>query len=291
MPDLFSIVLTKWKLIIGLTVATTLLVLVLSLLQPKQYGATTTALPANSTLSDKARIFNNNIESLYPELGSVDELDRIEGIAKLDTIYITTINAFHLITHYGITNDGADSLSEAVIKLKKATEIRRSEYGSLRVTVWAKDPALAAQLANKLMDELNDLYLEAQIRNNVITLEKLKLTVAQKYSRLQLDKQGRSKHEGVDGMLSDTALSRKNVTLPQLPSTLPEQIMQLEQLIDQYKLAIEAAPQPLIVVEQARATKSVVKPDLLQITLFAFAASFLFSILLAFFLQTRNQKA
>lgn len=232
-------------MILGLTIAVTLLTLVISLVKPKQYGATATALPANSTLTDKARLFNNNIESLYPELGSVDELDRIEGIAKLDTTYINIVHAFNLIGHYGIDSSDVDPLYEAVTKLKKTTEIRRSEYGNLKIKVWDKDPALAAQLANKLLDEINHLYLLTQMQNNITTLAKLKLALTKKQSDLESFKTNLSSYKGAGSLLSDTAIVEAGPrTLSQALNSLPEQSVQLEQLIAQYELGIEAAPHP-----------------------------------------------
>jgi capsular polysaccharide biosynthesis protein len=290
MPDLFSIFFKRWKLIVGLTVTATLLTLIVSLLKPKQYGSTATALPANSTLTDKARIFNNNIESLYPELGSVDELDRIEGIAKLDTVYFNLITAFSLISHYGIKTDIPEPIYEALIKLKKATEIRRSEHGELKIRVWDKTPAVAANLANGLLQELNHLYRQTQLRNNSMVLEKLKLSLKQKQAQIDSFRRGISSYQGVASLLSDTVVERKTTSsLSQVSNTLHEQARQLEQLIGQYELAIEAAPQPLIVVENARSSHLMVKPDLLQTGAFAFGGSFIFSILLAFFLETRKR--
>lgn len=292
MPDLFTILFNRWKLIVGLTITATLLTLAISLLRPKQYGATATALPANSSLTDKARLFNNNIESLYPELGSVDEFDRIEGIAKLDTPYIIVVNALNLINHYGVSDGSADSLQTAVSKLKAATEIRRSEYGDLKIKVWDKDPALAAQLANGLLDEINGLYMQAQVQNNLLTIAKLQSTLAEKRAHLESFRQAPGNNKDAETALSDSITDQStNRAQSQLLNSLPEQIVQLEQIISQYELGIAAAPQPLIVVENARATMAIVRPNLLQTTLFALAAGLLFSILLAFLLETRKQNA
>jgi|GEM_PF-235452 len=289
MPDLFTILFNRWKLILGLTIAAGLLTLAISLIRPKQYGATATALPANSSLTDKARLFNNNIESLYPELGSVDEFDRIEGIAKLDTTYINVVSAFNLINHYGVNDGSPDSLQTAVNKLKKATEIRRSEYGDLKIKVWDQDPALAAQLANRLLEEINGLYMQTQVQNNLLTVAKLKLLLAEKHAQLESARQAPRNNKD-ETVLRDSVIDEStNRAQSQLLNGLPEQIVQLEQIISQYELGIAAAPQPLIVVENARATMTTVKPNLLQTTLFALAAGLFFSILLAFLLETRKR--
>src|SRR5438270_248116 len=117
MPDLLTVFQKQGRFILGLTLLATVLALVISLLVPKEYAATVTALPANSVTADKGRIFNNQVEQLYSDLGTADELDKIEGTGELDTIYIAASHAFRLDQHYGITPSG-ESLFKAARKLK-----------------------------------------------------------------------------------------------------------------------------------------------------------------------------
>jgi len=77
MPDLVSVFSRRWKLMLLLPLIATVVALLACLLAPKQYLGMATALPSNSVVGDKARIFNQNIEALYAELGSPDELDKI----------------------------------------------------------------------------------------------------------------------------------------------------------------------------------------------------------------------
>ena len=100
MPDLISVFSRWWKFILGLSLVAVLIALIFSLLSPKKYLSIATALPANSLLTDKARIFNANIEALYAETGTPDELDRLEGTAALDTLFIATAKEFGLAQHY-----------------------------------------------------------------------------------------------------------------------------------------------------------------------------------------------
>src|SRR5947209_8334503 len=103
MPELIS-VFSRWgKFIWTLTLAAALVALIVCLLLPKEYLSTATALPANSVSADKARIFNSQIEALYSDIGTADELDRVEGTAVLDTIFIATLKSLGLEAHYGYT--------------------------------------------------------------------------------------------------------------------------------------------------------------------------------------------
>src|SRR5688572_7634840 len=122
MPDIIVVINKRWKLLLALTLTATLLALIISLLRPKEYLSTVTALPANSMLGDKARIFNSNIEALYPEIGTADELDRIEGTARLGTIYLAMVNEFNLAPHYGMDQQSPKDNYRAALTLKKKTD-------------------------------------------------------------------------------------------------------------------------------------------------------------------------
>src|SRR4051812_30252855 len=135
MPDLFSVFAKRWKSILTLTLLATLVAFIAALLSPKEYLSTATALPANSVTTDKARIFNQNIQELYSEFGAADELDRLEGTAVLDTIFIAVAKQWDLASHYKLPESG-ESVFKAVERLKKKSRINRSAYGELKVKVW-----------------------------------------------------------------------------------------------------------------------------------------------------------
>ncbi|MGZ3939284.1 MAG: Wzz/FepE/Etk N-terminal domain-containing protein, partial [Flavisolibacter sp.] len=96
MPDLLLVFSNRWKLVTAITLCATVLALIIAMLSPKKYLSTATALPVNSVTADKARIFNSNIEALYSDFGTPDELDRLEGTARLDTIFIAASEKFNL---------------------------------------------------------------------------------------------------------------------------------------------------------------------------------------------------
>lgn len=294
MPDFTDILNRRWELIALLTIAATLLALVISLLLPKEYLGTVTALPANSALADKARVFNNNIETLYPELGTVDELDRIEGTAKLDTLYLFVAEKQNLVSYYNIVA-GPQALYKAATKLKSKTDIRRSAYGELKIKVWDKNALQAAQLANAIAEKLNNIHEHVFVTNNAKVLAQLqsiytrkKMTLDSLHSTLTKYSSGTNLH--IDSMQNLSANgSTRNSILAGL-TTLQEQLREYEKIISQYELALNTTIQPLIVVEYARPTLHADKPNVLQTVLFTFGASLAFSILLAVFADSRNRK-
>lgn len=298
MPDLIGIVFKRWKSIALLTIAATLLALIISILLPKEYLSTVTAVPANSSLSDKARLFNNNIEALYPELGTTDELDRIEGTAKLDTIYLSVAEKFNLVKYYGINQD-EKAMYHAAIKLKKQTDIRRGAYGELKVKVWDKEPMQAANLANAVLNELNSIYQQAQTTNNTKVLAKLQSVLSLKQRSLDSFNHFISSYENGNrkvipptGNFVDSAGTRENQNYETVTTNLTilrQEIAEYQRIIPQYQMALNTSIQPLIAVENARPSFYTDRPKVLRTIIFAFTAALVFSILLSVVTENRKQ--
>lgn len=113
MPDLLFVLAQRWKLVLSITILTTVLALIVALLTPKKYLSVATALPVNSVTADKARIFNANVQALYSDFGLPDELDRLEGTAQLDTIFIAASKEFDLNNYYSIKDPGEGTYKAA----------------------------------------------------------------------------------------------------------------------------------------------------------------------------------
>jgi capsular polysaccharide biosynthesis protein len=305
MPDIISIINLRWRLIFLLTLLATVVALIATLLSPKLYLSTATALPANPVLSDKARIFNPNIEELYPSLGTPDELDKIEGTTKLDTIFIAIANDFQLAAHYGINEN--DALHKAALKLKKNSDISRSAYGELRLRVWDKDKMMAAQLANAYLQKLNEFHQHIQTANSAMVLQKIKEDLAAKQNEMDSAEQSMisfktgspvynrdDQQYNKNDLANDTLIALKRQSNSDIAgniNTLSDQVKEYRTLINQYELSLKTTPAVLVVVENARPALVWDKPNLPRNLAFAFFAALVFSILLAVFIDGRNKEA
>jgi len=256
-----------WKQMVLITVLATLVALGLALLLPKKYYATATALPASSMATDKAAIFNTNIEQLYSSLGTSDDLDRMIGTAHLDTLYIAAVNESNLVAHYGFST-GPDGVEQAIRKLKKNTSISKSEWGELKLKVWDVDRFYAARLANTLLQKLQQLHQSLQNKSNQLILQQLK-SVQQTMPQ-------------TDAMLPDSATPAKESEAGPLHV--------YDKLIREYNLMVTANPPVLLVVENARPP---LYPDnsakQASVLAAAFAAA-LFSFLLALYLEGKKAR-
>ena len=272
MPDLLFVLAQRWKLVLSITILTTVLALIVALLTPKKYLSVATALPVNSVTADKARIFNANVQALYSDFGLPDELDRLEGTAQLDTIFIAASKEFDLNNYYSIKDPG-EGTYKAAKRLKKNTKINRSSYGELKVKVWDSDRNKSADLANFLMQKLQELHQHLQNQGNVLVLEKIKNQYATKQQEyLQLA-------DSLNG--STTISSASNDIMKTKMMAITGQLQDYERMMGQYQLAASSNSPVLLVVENARPPLWHDKPKVLNTVLFTFFIALLFSYFIA----------
>ena len=133
MPDIIDLIRRWWKQMLAVVLLSLLAVGVITFLQPRLYLSVATAVPASSFLSDKSKIFNENIQELYSTLGTPDDLDRIVGTSTLDTIYLTVTDEFNLFDHYKVSEKGMDARMKAALLLRGNSKVMKSEIGRAHV--------------------------------------------------------------------------------------------------------------------------------------------------------------
>ena len=278
MPDIFYLVSKWWKQILAVLVVSLLAALVITFLQPRQYLSVTTAVPANSLFSDKARIFNSNIEALYSNIGSPDDLDMILGTARLDTVYLAVTDQFNLFDHYKIPNS-KDIRTKAARLLKKYSRVIKSEYSELQVKVWDTDKDLAPQLANAIMTKLETIHSVLQNENNRQALQSLQNAI----EKIQIN------IDSINVLLNSTTLIHEAET----PYTIRRKILlnQLEEyqkLAGEYELLTNSGSQSLLVVEKARPAIRPDKPDWIRTIVATAVLSLVFALLATLVMEKRK---
>jgi hypothetical protein len=266
MPDIIDLIFRWWKRMLAVIILSLLTTGIIIFLKPRQYLSVTTAVPASSFAADKAKIFNETIQTLYSTLGTPDDLDLILGTAKLDTVYLFVTDQFNLFDHYKVKEKGAVARAKAALCLKKNTKVMKSEYGELKVKVWDTDKYLAPQLANAITDRLQDIHAGLQSAGNEATLRGLQ--IGKKKMQLQPDS-------------TDILSERKKL--------LQDQVQQYEKLINEYQLMVDSKPPVLIVVEKAKPSAWPDRPRRLQIMIATAVLSFLFVLLAALVMERRKK--
>ena len=265
MPDIIDLIRRWWKQMLAVVLLSLLAVGVITFLQPRLYLSVATAVPASSFLSDKSKIFNENIQELYSTLGTPDDLDRIVGTSTLDTIYLTVTDEFNLFDHYKVSEKGMDARMKAALLLRGNSKVMKSEYGELKVKVWDTDKNLAPQLANAIIDKLQSIHQYLQSAGNETTLQGL-ITGKEKLQK-KLDSAG--------------ALTEKR-------NLLQAQLLQYEKIISEYQLMIDSKPPSLIMVEKARPSSSPDKPRRMQVLIATGAISLFFALFAALIMERRK---
>ena len=273
MPDIFYLLSKWWKQILAITGLCLVIVGIILFLKPGQYLSIATAVAASSYSTDKSKIFNENIEALYSELGNPDDLDMIIGTAKLDTVYLAVTDQFNLFDHYKIPAKEENARYKAAKLLIRNSKVMKSEYGELKIKVWDTDKNLAPQLANAILDKLQAIHQDLQSINNKASL--IGLQKASAKTRLQLD--------------SIQTISKSNDEMYTVRSKgLMDQLQQYEKLINEYQLVIDSKAPVLMVVEKARASTWPDKPRRLELMIATGVLSFLFALLAALVIERRK---
>jgi len=278
MPDIFNLLARWWKQMLLVIIIALGIVAAIVFTEKPLYLSVTTALPASGILTDKSNIFNDNIQGLYPSLGNADDLDKVLGTAQLDTVFIAVAIQYNLWDHYKI-EEKEKQISQSAALLKSRSKIFRSEYGELKIRVWDTDKNLAPQLANALLEKLNSIHQSVAAVSNEKVLESLKA------GRLKLTNTMRS-----------MVISPENTKVNYTDSSgefgvYAEKLTEYNKLILEYQLMLDTNPAVLVVVEKARAAEKPDKPQRLRLLIATAVISFLFSFLLALFLERRKRRS
>ncbi|HYM94449.1 MAG TPA: hypothetical protein VET23_09945 [Chitinophagaceae bacterium] len=276
MPDILYLIANWWKQMLALVLVSLLTAGVIVFLQPSKYLSVATAVPASSISTDKARVFNENIQSLYSDLGSPDDLDILVGTGQLDTIYLAVTDQFNLYDHYKVKEKGQAARTKAARLLKYNSKVIKSDYGELKIKVWDTDKQLAPQLANALMEKLKTMHRDLQSANNQIALKGLQ--AAEKKIKMQID--------SINGIHDATIKATEEFSARQ--KTLSERLQQYEKLIGEYQLMVDSKPPVLIPVEFARPAAYPDKPRRLEVIVAAGILSLFFALLVALVLERRK---
>jgi len=279
MPDFFDLMWRWRKQILSLVLTTLIVTTGIVFLVPKRYLSTATALPASSYATDKTSVFSENLQILYSTIGLADDLDKIVGTGHLDTAYRSVIAQLDLSNHFGLDKTDANAISKAASILKKHTRVMKSEYGELKVKVWDVEKDVAANVANAIMEKLQQMHQDIQMANNSVMLSKINEEYLKK--KIDYEKLVDSLHAG-EASVTDLLAIQK--------SSLLQQIQEYEKLLNQYKLMIDARPQALVIIERATPAVAPDQPRPLQAIIGATVLSFFFGVLTALALNKRKQQ-
>ena len=260
----------RWKTILFFVTATVAVAGITVFLVPQYFRSTSLLVSANPVLADKARIFNNQIQGLYSYFGSGDDLDRINGIADMDTTYKQLVDEFGLADYYQLKDDSLSLLKRnAVLHLRKDLSIQRTEQAQLKITCWTKDKELSAKLVNRMVAIVQETETTIWQNNYQLSLEQLNKSI----TRMEKEYE----------MLSDSLLKTnggKHDLSVAKQQTLLEQIKQYHKTADEFALVSATHPPAFYVMETAVPAAKADRPDKLGIIFASMIVGFVFSCVL-----------
>lgn len=259
-----------WKTVIAFTLLSAIAAAITVFLLPPYYRSAATIVPGNTVLADKARFFNNNIQNLYSYFGNGDDIDRIYGIADMDTSYKQLVDEFALIGYYKLSGDDHALLRrKAVLHLRKDLDFQRTEQGQLRIIAWTKDKQLSANLVNRMVAIINETETavwQSNYAKSAAALDTLVAAMELNYRLLS------------DSLRTQSSAQQELSNMRR--QTLLDQIKQYQVAANEFKLASQAKPAVMYTLEQAVPAAKAERPEKLPIILAAALAGFVFSILL-----------
>lgn len=241
----------RWKTIIVFAAISLAVASLVLFFLPKQFQARAVATAGNPLLSDKAYLFNQNIDQLYSNFGNADDLDRLLGIATLDTTFKIIVDSFKLVSYYQSkgTNNSIRR-HHAMFALKEDVAIRKNELNQLTVEVWNKDPLLAFEIANSVLTIVEDITaagLQKSYTQTLLIMDTTLVGLKKKY----------------EDLFTNALQPETNIGLKEAQkTTLLKQIEQYQTTYDEVRIAATNRQPALLVLQSATAPAKAGKPKI-----------------------------
>jgi uncharacterized protein involved in exopolysaccharide biosynthesis len=267
--DIMQLLKKSWRFCLSVSIVSAMVASIVILLMKPQYKSSVTLLAGNPLLSDKARLFNQQIKDLYTNFGSGDDLDRIQAFTEMNSTLENVINKNRQLFLY---YNSIDSNAISVVKyLRKDLTYIKTEKDQLIISCQLTDNNLAAKTVNDIADEAAFQMRQLMQKNNQLVIQKLDSTTnALKENYANLEK---------NNMSIDPA--RKRLIAAE-QETIINQIDQTQKASQEYKLALATQPNFIQVMEKAVPAIETSWPNKPLIISVAAILGFLFSALLVF---------
>jgi len=256
----------KWKQLLLFILASIVVAAISLFLVPKQYKSASILVSANPVLADKAHLSNPQIQTLYSVFGSGDDLERIYGIASMDTVYKQLVDEFNLVDYYELKGSDPKQLRrKAMLELKDDISIQKTDLAQLKISIFTKSPELSANIINRLVAIVKNKEeaiwrdgnekLLGNINRSIDSLQKAYVVLYSKYQGLKIEK-------------LELDILKMNSYL--------EKIQTQEKIAGEIKLAIENNAPAMYVLETAVPAAKFEKPNIPEVLLLTALISFVF---------------
>lgn len=145
----------RWrKPLVYITAASGVLAVVISLLLPNYYRASTTFYAASQDLFKPQKVFGYTQAEMYYYGGSED-IQRVITAATSQPVLDHLVDSFDLYEHYDIDKDSRRSAHKIKEKLLDRYKVMRTKHDAIELSVEDTDPVLSAAMANGAREKIN----------------------------------------------------------------------------------------------------------------------------------------
>ena len=261
----------RWKLITAFVAISLVVTSILLVFIPRQYESIAVATAGNPLLSDKAYLFNQNVDQLYSNYGNADDIDRLLGIANLDTTYNLLVDSFKLYNYYTTSKSNkAIRRRNAVLGLKKDVQIQKNELNQFTLSVWNKHPVVAANIANSMLGIIQKITANGLQKSYEQTLFLLDSTLVGM----------QSEYEEITNISRERQTPKTAVELINAKkATLLEQMKQYQKTYSEVAMAAANVQPSVIILQSATPAVKAGKPPVLAWLLGVLLTSTTFGLL------------
>ncbi|MFK8058407.1 MAG: hypothetical protein AB8F78_19940 [Saprospiraceae bacterium] len=150
--DVIGLLLKERKLLFGITAAAAILSILVALLLPVYYKASTTFLAASPDLTNPSKLFGGKEVAVY---GTGNDIERLMGIAASEETLGFLIDSFNLMEVYDIDPKSPRARNDVREALSDLYGVKRTQYDAVEITIEDKEPARAAAMANAARERVS----------------------------------------------------------------------------------------------------------------------------------------
>jgi uncharacterized protein involved in exopolysaccharide biosynthesis len=167
--NLFVTLWAKRKILIIVTSAGLVVSTVVAFLMTPLYRSTAIVFPAaTSTVSFSEQ---RNAKASSMDFGEEEQAEQLIQILQSSKVRDKVVQQFDLMKHYEIEPDDVNKHYKLVKEYNSHILFVRTRYGSIQIDVLDKDPQLAADMANKIVDLIDTVKNEMVMERTVPAFE------------------------------------------------------------------------------------------------------------------------
>ncbi len=254
----------NWRFCLSFTMISSLVAAIIVFLMTPQYKSSTTVLAGNPQLSDKARLFNQQIKDLNTNFGTGDDLDRIYAFAELNSTLEQVILKNNLVGGYYQSTDS--TVTSVLEDLRKDLHFVKTEKDQLIISCQLSNKILAAKIVNDIVafsEKAIRLIIQENYQLIIIRLDSTSNQLKEAYA--EINKKSVSNNQA---SIQIKAAELNNII---------HQLQQTQQASQEFRIALKTMPDFIQVMEKGVPSNEISWPNKPLIITIATLLGFAFS--------------